>query len=142
MQDPRDTATLHELGRAYCQSGRRTEAIALLQSVVTIDPDLPEVHDSLVNMMAESGNAGEAVKAYREAIRLQPDFALAHSNLANLLLLQGNLAEADRLFKKSVTLDSDNSRTRLAYAMALARSTRATCNKNNRKRVVGALIPR
>ena len=56
--------------------------------------------------------------------RHQPDFALAHSNLANLLLLQGDLNEADRLFKKSVTLDSENPRTRLAYAMALARTSR------------------
>ena len=71
-----------------------------------------------------SGNASAAVKAYREAIRHQPDSALAHSNLANLLLLQGDLTEADRLFKKSVTLDSENPRTRLAYAMALARTSR------------------
>ena len=43
--------------------------------------------------------------------------------------MQGDLAEAERLFKKSVILDSENPRTRLAFAIALA-------NKGYRKALI------
>ena len=116
----RDAATLHELGLAYRDLGRPADAVSALEEAIRLDPDLPEIRNSLGNLLLESGDPGKAEQALREAIRSQPDFAAAHADLGNALAAKGDLAEAERQYHLAIQLDPANAVARYGYGAALA----------------------
>jgi Tfp pilus assembly protein PilF len=75
--------------------GARSE----LEAAVRLDPNQPEPHNELGDLLAAKGNPQRAADEYRAAIRLRPAFYEAHLGLANILAQKGAMAEAREHFQ-------------------------------------------
>ena len=84
------------------KSGNLKEAEVFYQKILSINPDLPEVHYGLGiihNVLDDNFNAE---KSYRHAIALKPDYADAHANLGNALSSMGRLEEAVSCYESAI----------------------------------------
>ena len=57
------------------------EAEALYRRAIAANPNLPQAHHNLGNLLRNQGRHEEAVACQREAIRLKPNYVEAHLNL-------------------------------------------------------------
>jgi tetratricopeptide (TPR) repeat protein len=89
------------------QSGQLAEAIALSDRILSLKPDLPEVHCNRGVALAALGRLGDAEAAYRQAIALNVNFADAYNNLGVVLWELGRLDDAERALRQAVTLKPD-----------------------------------
>ena len=65
------------------------EAIATYRQLVSLRPDVPEVHFHLGNALYEAADVDGALGAYRRAIRLRPAYPAAHAHLGVALRAKG-----------------------------------------------------
>ncbi len=107
------------LGRAYLEGGRPTEAIAALQRAIALDDGAPEAWNNLGRAQAQLNRAQEAEFSWREALRRRPAYAEAHSNLGNLLNRSNRWPEARVHFAQALR-DPKYAPARFNYGTALA----------------------
>jgi Flp pilus assembly protein TadD len=106
---------------ALSEAGRTDEALAALQRLTQVFPELPEPHNNLAVLYAARGDLEGARASLEMALRLHPDYATA---LANLGDVQARLAlraweQARRLDARlSPRIDPKMSRVREALAPA------------------------
>ncbi|HYK89362.1 MAG TPA: tetratricopeptide repeat protein [Acidobacteriota bacterium] len=91
---PDDPRATNELGNAYRDDGRFSDALAFYEKAIRIDPDNPGPHLNAGFMQARLGNLEMAEWHYREALRKKPSYPDAHLNLGNVLVSQGRQEEA------------------------------------------------
>lgn len=77
------------------------------RSAVASQPDFPEAHNNLGNLLARQGRVEEALAHSLEACRLKHEWAQAHYNLANALFRQKKLAEAETEYEEALRLKPD-----------------------------------
>ncbi len=87
------------------QAGRLAEAIARYEQILSLKPDLPEVHNNMGLALAELGRLDEAVEAYRRAIALRPDNPEALCNFGVALADLDRCDEAEAKFRRAIALD-------------------------------------
>jgi len=87
-------------------TGRSTEAQAILQQLVQDYPELAEPHNNLAAIYAAAGDYGKSRAELEETIRLNPSYAPAHENLGDVhaLLAAQSYGRALRLEPTSATL--------------------------------------
>jgi Flp pilus assembly protein TadD len=87
-------------------TGRTSEARALLEQIAQDYPELAEPHNNLAALYAAAGEYGKSRAELEEAIRLNPTYAPAHENLGDVyaLLASQSYARALRLEPASVSL--------------------------------------
>jgi tetratricopeptide (TPR) repeat protein len=83
------------------------EAVAECESVLAIDPDYAEAHNSLGTVLISQGKVQEATRHFRRAQQLKPTYANAYNNLGLGLVRQGRLAEAISNFMRAARLRKD-----------------------------------
>ena len=88
-------------------AGRLSQAAAAYRKILTIRPDLAEVHSDLGTILAHQGQFDEAAVRFRQAIALKPELTLAHNNLASILADLGRHDEAVASFERVIELRSD-----------------------------------
>ena len=71
------------------QSGQLVEAVGLYDRILSLKPDLPEVHCNRGVALVGLGRLEDAEAAYCQAIALNPDFADAYNNLGIALCERG-----------------------------------------------------
>jgi Flp pilus assembly protein TadD len=81
--------------RVWYTCGRPQFSTEHNRSAVASQPDFPEAHNNLGNLLARQGRVEEALAQSLEACCLKHEWAQAHYNLANALFLQKKLAEAE-----------------------------------------------
>ena len=69
-----------------------------------LQPDLPEAHMNLANILLSQKKLTEAAAHYREALRLRPTYAEALCNYGNVLRDQGDVAGAEGSFREALRL--------------------------------------
>jgi len=99
---------MHLLGVVARQSGRMSEAIALMQYSIQLQDSIPEFHNNLGTVEAALGQKAAAERAFRRALALQSDHPQAATNLANVLREQRRLEEAERVAREAVLSRRDN----------------------------------
>jgi len=104
--NPKDAQMRFLKSVLLADSGRSTEAEALLRQLSQDYPELPEPHNNLAAIYAASGDYGKSRAELEEAIRLNPGYAPAHENLGDVyaLLAAQSYAKALRLEPASTTL--------------------------------------
>jgi tetratricopeptide (TPR) repeat protein len=120
---PDDPRALNELGNAYRDDGRLTEALALYQRAIQADPENPGPHLNAGFIQLRLGNAKAAEVHYVEAIRIRPDYPDAHLNLGNVLVAQGRQEEALRQYDIALKQKPD-------FFEALAARANTLCTLN------------
>ncbi|HIK45946.1 MAG TPA: tetratricopeptide repeat protein, partial [Leptolyngbyaceae cyanobacterium M65_K2018_010] len=95
--------------------GALTEAIALFEQAIAVDPTLAVAYYNLGTAQRARGYLDEAIAAYRQAIALQPSYAEAHQNLGVALFKLGQLPESLQAFSQAIQLyegfDPDRARS-------------------------------
>jgi tetratricopeptide (TPR) repeat protein len=95
----------YDLGIAFSQQGRTSEAIEQLEQAVRLRPDYAEAQNDLGIAQANAGHLVEAVVNFRAVMRLRPDAAEAHLNLAEALQAAGQTDEASDEYQRAIRLD-------------------------------------
>jgi formylglycine-generating enzyme required for sulfatase activity/tetratricopeptide (TPR) repeat protein/tRNA A-37 threonylcarbamoyl transferase component Bud32 len=121
------------LAQAMAAAGRKdSEAEALDQKVLTLDPDNEIAHEELAGICQRAGRAAEAERhrerwlaAYRMRLNEDPDNAETYDLIAEFLTLHRlQPAEAVRLADKAVQLEPRTARYRRTLAEAYHRAGR------------------
>ena len=81
----------------------------LLEKVVEINPNIPEVINDLGLLNSNLGNFDKAIELFEKAIRLKSNFSLALNNLGNALMKKKKFDEAIKNYKKAIDADIKNS---------------------------------
>jgi Flp pilus assembly protein TadD len=116
-------------------TGRTSEAQALLQQIAQDYPELAEPHNNLAALYAGAGDYGKARAELEEAIRLNPGYAPAHENLGDVhaLLAGQSYSRALRLEPASPSLPKKLALVRqLAVPAALAAAPAAPASASQR----------
>jgi len=104
--NPKDAQMRFLKSVLLADTGRTSEAQAILQQLVQDYPELAEPHNNLAALYAASSEYGKARAELEEAIRLNPTYAPAHENLGDVLALLAaqSYTRAFRLEPASTTL--------------------------------------
>lgn len=94
-------------GLQQIQQGQMTQAIALLQEAVTIDPTLWQAHYNLGLALRQVGELPSAAQAFYNTVTLQPEFALGYANIGGILVDVQNWSQAQIYLQRALTLDKD-----------------------------------
>ena len=97
--DPKDVASLIQLGRLYLKSNRPVDAEGKFRMALGLEPKSPEALQGLAFSL-DAGKKSGAVEAYRDYLAVQPQDGITRSRLVHLLVEQEQydaaLAELDR----------------------------------------------
>jgi protein O-GlcNAc transferase len=103
--NPRDFATLANLGSALAQQGRHVEAISRLRAALAMDSSQAQVHYNLGNSLLAADQIEAAAASFRAAIALNSRFAEARNNLGVAHRRAGRVAEASVEFAAALAID-------------------------------------
>ncbi|MDX8033432.1 tetratricopeptide repeat protein [Lentzea sp. BCCO 10_0856] len=91
--------------QVYGGMGRLDDALADYSYVLERDPNFPEHHFNVGNILRRLGRDEEAIAAYREALRLSPPFPEAYYNIGDARLALGDTEGALADFGYVIELD-------------------------------------
>jgi tetratricopeptide (TPR) repeat protein len=96
---PKDAQMRFLKAVVLADTGRRADALAVLQQLVQDYPELPEPHNNLAALYAAAGEYGKARGELEESLRLNPNYATANENLGDVyaMLAGQSYARALRL---------------------------------------------
>jgi tetratricopeptide (TPR) repeat protein len=104
-----DNAEAHEnLGIAFGDDDRMTEAVAQFEQAVQMEPDEAAIHLNFGIALAKIGRLTEAVAQDEEALRLRPNFVDGQTNLGVALAGLGRFPEALEHCQTAVQLEPKN----------------------------------
>lgn len=92
----------------YADLGQIDQAVAEYRAVLAEDPDYPEYHLELGNMLRMLDRGDEALTEYDTVIRISPPFAEAHYNRADIWYARGDLDAALKDFRRVIELDPEH----------------------------------
>ncbi|MFT3781583.1 MAG: tetratricopeptide repeat protein [Nibricoccus sp.] len=84
----------NNLGAAYSEHGRYTEARPFYEKAVELNPRYALAHSNLAGAYAKTGFPDKALKEYEEALALNPELLTAHRGYATSLSDANRFAEA------------------------------------------------
>lgn len=82
--------------REIGMSGRADEAEKIIGDIIATDPEIPDAHFTLGNILFKQRRFGDAIAAFRRSLELKPDDDFAVINIANAFLAEGKYDEAER----------------------------------------------
>ena len=97
----------NNLGLAYDDLGRSTEAIEDYTQAIRIKPDYAEAYYNLGVVYEKLDRPNEAIEADKQAIRFKPDYTEAYYNLGVVYDKLNRPAEAIEADKQAITFKSD-----------------------------------
>ena len=118
---PANARAHNNLGSAYEQAGRLTDALRHYAEAARLKPDYAAARNNWGAVLDKLGRPAEALPHYREAVRLDPRDASAHNNLGSALERAGNSEQAHLHFAEAVRLQPDFAAARFNLAAALER---------------------
>ena len=108
----------------YQQSGQLNEAEVVYQEILSINPDVPEVHYGLGIIQNTFDDNVAAEKSYRNAIALRPNYGEAHANLGNALVAMGQLEESIACYQHAIIHKPKGANLHNSFGVALQKLTR------------------
>ncbi len=125
-KNPRCWLAHNNLGNAFLQEGKISEAVGHCEQALRIKPDYAEPHYNLAIALEKLGRAREAIEHYQQALRIEPDYAEAHNNLAIALEKLGRAPEAIEHYQQALRINPDyaEARNNLGFALQQAGRTR------------------
>lgn len=118
-------AALAEKIRTDPQSLTPAETLSRLEQAMRDNPDAPEPHFFIGEMLRAQGRPDDALRAYQSALRRNEDFVPALMALADVLVELGNgavSADATRLYARAYQLDETQVRAGMWAAMGAAQA--------------------
>jgi len=122
--DPDNSVVLFNLGMAYSDLGRLSEARAHLEKAVRIDQQYASAWVALGVAQERSRRTDEALASFRTALELQPDNPYAERSIGAALGNAGNLEEAEKHFRRAATLAPKDQTAALGLAQCVEKLER------------------
>ena len=107
QDDPRIRA-LHEQAAAALGEKRWDEARSLLQQAHAINPDHPDILNSLGALLHRAGDVRGAEQLLLRSLKINPSLSAAHTNLGHLLRDTARAPAAEKAYRHALTLDPDD----------------------------------
>lgn len=94
-------------GNEHYAKEEYNDAYAAYQDAMLDEPDSPQLHYNIGNVLYRAQQRGEAVEHYRKALSSpdRPFLQSVHYNIGNAQFLQGQLSEALDSYKEALKLD-------------------------------------
>ena len=102
--DPNNPIALSLMGLVACFDGEKEIALEFMTEAISIEPDVPELHENLGILHLEMEELNNAIISFQNAIKIKPALATAHFNLGNTYHRLGQQENAIVSFRKSLTL--------------------------------------
>ena len=96
--------TIQELYQQALQATDPTEAIALYEQIIQLDPQNSEAYNNIGELYGSLNQLGKAMPYFLKAIELNPLNGVYYSNLALVFHYQGNIEDALDNYTKSIAL--------------------------------------
>ncbi|KAI0499154.1 hypothetical protein KFK09_020056 [Dendrobium nobile] len=96
-----DPEKLKEMGNEEFNAGRLSEALALYNKAIMLDPEKASYWNNKAAALAGMGRLIEAIKECKEAVRIDPSYSRAHYRLATLYLRLGEAEKAVNHYNQS-----------------------------------------
>jgi len=108
------------LGQAYYDKGKASEAMRHFQNSLRIEPKQAQVQSSLGGLFLDMGQLNESLAHLQKALEIEPDFADAHYNLGNVYRQRGQANEALSHYHKALEITPDDTQalTNMAWMLA------------------------
>jgi predicted O-linked N-acetylglucosamine transferase (SPINDLY family) len=103
--NPRVAAAHSNLGRAFKELKRPSDAVASHNKAIALDPKYAEAYNSRGNALVDLKRFKEAVSNYDRAIALKPDYALAYYNRGIAFMDLGRAEDALASYDKTIALN-------------------------------------
>lgn len=87
---------------SYFRAGRTSEALAILDEAIALDPGNAGIRNYYGQLCFMAGRLAEAEPAFRKALEIDPYLADAHNNLGAVLDRLGRKDEAEAEFRKTL----------------------------------------
>ena len=94
-------------GLSWRQSRLWHDSETLFRYVLTLDQNIPEVHNDLGFVLVNQRQTDEGISEYHKALAIKPEFVRAMNNLGLALLGQGRHQEAVEQYQKALALEPD-----------------------------------
>jgi len=94
--------------QVYGMMGRLEDALADYTWVTERDPNFPEHHFNIGNILRRLGRNEEAIDCYRRSLELSPPYPEAYYNIADALLALGDTDGAGQHYGHVLQLDPDH----------------------------------
>jgi protein O-GlcNAc transferase len=102
---PDHFAALNLLAVFYSQTGRKTQALELMERAIRIKPDSPPALFNYGILLGEMGRPDQALAQFDRLLVLAPDNAMAWGQRGNLLQASARLDEALASFDRALALE-------------------------------------
>lgn len=114
--DRADRAKAQDLfnrGNKTFERGAHTEAAALFEEALKLDPEHAEALNNLGASLSQLGRFVEAEQYLRDAIAIKPNYADAHANLGILLRMRSDLIRAEAVLRRALKLNPNHAQARI-----------------------------
>jgi serine/threonine protein kinase/tetratricopeptide (TPR) repeat protein len=98
---------LFDLGRLHQRRREYTEAVAVLERAVALDPDFGFAVNQLAYSYAMMGDFNEALRLFARYAELNPGDANPLDSIGETYIRMGRLASAEEMFRKALELKPD-----------------------------------
>ncbi|MDX2028188.1 MAG: tetratricopeptide repeat protein [Alphaproteobacteria bacterium] len=109
--DPLHIDALRLLGGLYVQWNKPESAISYLEKALGIQPDQPEILNSLGVALSGQGKFNDALMRYQRAVEIAPDYWDSINNMGNMFYASGKLDDAIIWLERSLQIRPDNAQT-------------------------------
>ncbi len=106
--EPENALALFNMGRTLVLSGKRSEAIPLIEQAVITQPTFLEARRALASLLLDHGRAPDAVDQYEKIIQQAPDDIEAIANCGAAMTAAGRANEAVALLSEVSATQKDN----------------------------------
>ncbi len=120
----KEPGALLALGSVYAETGKRSEAVALLKQTVSLVPDSDEAHQRLGRAYLLMGKGAEAIEQYKKAVELNGYSWYNHDQLARAYLKFGQNDKAFEHFNKAAEYNSRNAEIHEGLGIIYSRQSR------------------
>lgn len=115
--EPNNSLLLYEKAFSFSASGKKDEALALLEKLATTDKS-PRVFALLANIYDERKEFDKAVNYYKQGLAVAPKDGNLWYNLSVSYLFQKKYAEADAAATEAIKVNLKHANSQRAYAIA------------------------
>jgi Flp pilus assembly protein TadD len=137
--DPKDKVEVVNLlhqAEIFKEELRFQEAVAPLQRVIAIEPNLPIAYLQLGTNLTALKDYEKAIPILRKAVELRPDLVTPHYQLGSALFETENFVEAAAQFEAAVARSPEWGEAHFSLATSYARSDRMADAIKEYKRVI------
>ena len=90
------------------QTKKFDDAKNLFKKAITLNKDIPEIHNNLGMVYLNLNDYEHAIKCFKNAIKLKPEFSVVFCNLAIAYDKLGNFKRSEENYLQSIFLDKKN----------------------------------